>query len=429
LQRLALQSLKQQLAELSGRNVEDGAVLVLDNATGAVLAWVGSSGEAFSNAAQVDGVLARRQPGSTLKPFIYELALEKRIITPASLLDDSPAQIATPAGLYLPQNYDKEFKGYVSARAALGNSLNVPAVKLTAMLGVDPVFARLQALGLELRESAGFYGVSLALGSPDVSLLALANAYRSLARGGLYNDLSEAELPKAAAPRQVLDPAASFIVSDMLADNNARAITFGLDSPLATRSYAAVKTGTSKDMRDNWCLGYSSRYTVGVWVGNASGEPMHGVSGISGAAPVWATLMRYLHEGRPSVAPKPPAGVVRQMVSFEAQREAAREEWFMAGTEQAQMRATAQMQGQTQQGINSPRDGSIFALDPDIPPKAQRLRFSGQAGRWELNGKLLGHGTQVFWSPWPGKHRLRLLDGRGQVLQQVGFEVRGATVK
>lgn len=426
LQRLALQSLKQQLAELSGRNVEDGAVLVLDNATGAVLAWVGSSGEAFSNAAQVDGVLARRQPGSTLKPFVYELALEKKIITPASLLDDSPAQIATPAGLYLPQNYDKEFKGYVSARAALGNSLNVPAVKLTAMLGVDPVFARLQALGLDLRESAGFYGLSLALGSPDVSLLALSNAYRTLARGGLY---SEAAKAKATPARPVLDPAASFIVSDMLADNNARAITFGLDSPLATRSYAAVKTGTSKDMRDNWCLGYSSRYTVGVWVGNASGEPMHGVSGISGAAPVWATLMRYLHEGRPSIAPKPPAGVVRQPVSFEAQREAARDEWFMAGTEQAQMRATAQMQGQTQQGIASPRDGSIFALDPDIPPKAQRLRFSGQAGSWELNGKLLGRGTQVFWSPWPGKHRLRLLDGRGQVLQQVGFEVRGATVK
>ncbi|MBB4845461.1 penicillin-binding protein 1C [Paucibacter oligotrophus] len=426
LQRLALQSLKQQLAELSGRNVEDGAVLVLDNASGAVLAWVGSSGEAFSLAAQVDGVLARRQPGSTLKPFIYQLALEKKIITPASLLDDSPAQIATPAGLYLPQNYDKSFRGYVSARAALGNSLNVPAVKLAAMLGVDPVFARLNALGLDLRESAGFYGLSLALGSPDVSLLALSNAYRTLARAGLY---SEAASTNAAPARQVLDPAASFIVSDMLADNNARALSFGLDSPLATRSYAAVKTGTSKDMRDNWCLGYSSRYTVGVWVGNASGAPMHGVSGISGAAPVWARLMRYLHEGRPSIAPKPPVGLVKQPVSFEAQREAAREEWFMAGTEQAQMRASAQMQGQTQQGIASPRDGSIFALDPDIPPQAQRLRFSGQAGRWELNGKTLGQGTQVFWSPWPGKHRLRLLDGRGRVLQQLGFEVRGATVK
>jgi len=139
-QRVAIDALRSQLAELRRRNVEDGAVVVLDNASGEVRAWVGSSGD-LSDAADVDGVLARRQPGSTLKPFVYALAFEQRFITPATLLDDSPAQLATASGLYLPQNYDRHFKGWVSARTALGASLNVPAVRVGAMLGPDALWA------------------------------------------------------------------------------------------------------------------------------------------------------------------------------------------------------------------------------------------------------------------------------------------------
>ena len=161
---------------------------------GEVLAWVGSNARS-SAAGEVDGVLARRQPGSTLKPFVYELAFEKRLITPASLLDDSPAQIATAGGLYLPQNYDREWKGFVSARTALGASLNVPAVRVAGLLGPDALHQRLRALGFALPESAGWYGASLALGSADVSLLALTNAYRALANGGLFS-------PRGAAQRR-----------------------------------------------------------------------------------------------------------------------------------------------------------------------------------------------------------------------------------
>ena len=428
LQRMAVSLLKTQLAELSGRNVEDGAVLVLDNASGEVLAWVGSSGS-LSSAAEVDGVLARRQAGSTLKPFIYAQALEKRLITAASLLDDSPAQISTPAGLYLPQNYDKEFKGYVSARSALGNSLNVPAVRLTAMLGADAVFERFNALGLALPQTSGFYGLSLALGSSDLSLLALSNAYRSLANGGRYQSLDLLNTGKRSS-RQVMDARAAFIVSDILADNNARARSFGLDSVLATRGFAAVKTGTSKDMRDNWCMGYSSRYTVGVWVGNASGEAMHGVSGVSGAAPIWAGLMRYLHQDQVSKPPAAPPGLVAQQVEYPEQREPTRREWFIQGTEQTRLLASAQMQDSSQlRGISSPRDGSIFALDPDMPPRAQRIRFEGELGTWVLDGKPLGRGKHYSWAPWPGQHHLQLLDERGQLKQSVRFEVRGATLK
>ena len=426
LQRLAIDTLRRQLAELAGRNVEDGAVVVLDNASGAVLAWVGANG-ASSAAGQVDGVLARRQPGSTIKPFVYELAFEKRYITPASLLDDSPVQIATTSGLYLPQNYDREFKGWVSARTALGASLNVPAVRVGTMLGPDALFARLNAFGLALPEGGGYYGQSLALGSADVTLLALTNAYRTLANGGVYSAPALRGTP--AAKIRVADATAVHLVTDILADNSARARTFGLDSSLVTRGFAAVKTGTSKDMRDNWCVGFTDRYTVGVWVGNASGAAMHEVSGVSGAAPVWQTLVAKLHAGRPSHAPKAPAGVVPQRVVFDAGHEAPREELFLAGTGVAVQRGGAQLQGRQPFGITSPRDGSLFAIDPDIPPAAQQIRFEGERGTWVLDGRRLGQAAQLSWSPWPGRHELVLLGRDGQPLQRVRFEVRGAGLK
>ncbi len=428
LQRVAVSALRRQLAELSGRNVEDGALVVLDNASGEVLAWVGSSGD-FSGAAQVDGVLARRQPGSTLKPFVYELAFEQKLITPASLLDDSAAQIETAGGLYLPQNYDRDFKGWVSARTALGASLNVPAVRVGAMLGPEALVQRLNALGLALPQSGGFYGNALALGGADVTLLALTNAYRALANGGMFTPVALRGAPTQATPSRVADPAAVYLVANILADNNARVRTFGQTSLLATRGFAAVKTGTSKDLRDNWCIGFTERYTVGVWVGNASGAAMHDVSGISGAAPVWRALVEHLHRGRPSAWPAMPAGVVREQVAFDAAREPAREEFFMRGTEQARQTAGTQVANARRYGITSPRDGSLFAIDPDIPPAAQRIRFEGEHGAWVLDGKRLGSAREWSWAPWPGRHELKLLAANGQALQTVRFEVRGAEAR
>ncbi|MBS0445291.1 MAG: penicillin-binding protein 1C, partial [Proteobacteria bacterium] len=245
LQRIAVGALRRQLAELAGRNVEDGAVVVLDNASGEVLAWVGSGGDATSRAAEVDGVIARRQPGSTIKPFVYELAFERRVVTPATLLDDAPTQLATTGGLYVPQDYDHDFKGWVSVRSALGSSLNVPAVRVAAMLGPDAIVERLDALGFALPQTGGYYGTSLALGSADVTLLALTNAYRTLANGGLAAP-PVLRPGSRTAPRRVADAAAVYLVSDILADNTARARTFGLASLLATRGHASVKTGTSK---------------------------------------------------------------------------------------------------------------------------------------------------------------------------------------
>ena len=455
LQRFAVQTLRQQLHELRGRHVEDGAIVVLNNATGEVLAWVGSSGE-LSGAAEVDGVTALRQPGSTLKPFLYGQAIAERRITAASLLEDSPTNIQTAGGLYIPQNYDHQFKGLVSSRTALGASLNVPAVRTLVMVSPDAFARQLKAVGLPLKESGDYYGYSLALGSSEVSLLNLTNAYRTLANGGRTSSVQFGATPPLPSPKgsggasPALDPRAAFIVTDILADPLARARTFGTDSVLATRFWTAVKTGTSKDMRDNWAMGFSQRYTVGVWVGNASGAPMWDVSGTSGAAPIWAAVMNMLHKTEPSRAPTPPPGVVQSRTAFGSQIEATRSEWFIEGTEQALFATNsgatpAEKSGATGQNrlnntaitpatpprITAPVSGTIIALDPDIPPNRQRLSFSaeGQSVRWLMDGKAFARGHQAQWLPWPGRHVVQLVDARGTVVDEIKIEVRGAGLK
>jgi penicillin-binding protein 1C len=450
LQVFAAEALRRHLSALRRQNVEDGAVLVIDNASGEVLAWVGSSGD-LSGAAEVDGVTALRQAGSTLKPFLYALAFERRNLTPASLIEDAPLTLDTGNGLYAPQNYEPHYRGWVSARQALAGSLNVPAVKTLVRLGPDLFQQRLQQLGFaSLKESGDWYGYSLALGSADISLLMLANAYRTLANGGQWTPLrvtpGNAERPPpcqregcagvfTGKPHPAGLASAAFQVGDILADRNARAGTFGLESWLATPYWAAAKTGTSKDMRDNWCAGFSQRYTVAVWVGNATGSPMHDVSGVSGAAPIWREVMDWLQRGdarhgRPRLASRPPApppGLLRRHIRFEPPREAARDEWFIASTETTVIRAVP---ASALARIAYPAEGSIIALDPDIPPRQQRiaLRLSAPAEtgwQWRIDKQLLGRtDSRTFWLPQPGRHRLALENKRGEVMDSVSFEVR-----
>ncbi|MBL8380160.1 MAG: penicillin-binding protein 1C [Burkholderiales bacterium] len=423
-------ALRARLTELTGRNVEDGAIIVLDNASGEVLAYVGSSGD-LSRAAQVDGASAPRQAGSTLKPFLYALAIEERRLTAASVLDDALLKVQTDTGLYIPRNYATSSRGPVSVRASLASSLNIPAVRALAIVGPERFVERLRALGLStVEESADHYGPSLALGSADVTLIELANAYRTLANGGMTSAVRLRRDVPQPAQRRVASAVASHIVGDMLADRAARAVAFGLASSLETPFWSAVKTGTSKDMRDNWTIGYSTRYTVAVWVGNASGSPMHDVSGVSGAAPLWRDLMLHLHpRGAGAGEPLPPPGVVATRLTYQPAIEAPRREVFMAGTERTLVRLA---EPALQSAIVAPVAGSIHALDPDIPPANQRLIFKANAppgAQWHLNGRPLGEARTTAWFPWPGKHLLRLVGADGQVLDQVDFEVRGARVK
>jgi penicillin-binding protein 1C len=427
LQRAAVAALHRNLLAVRDRGVADGALLVVDNDSGEVLAYVGSSGR-LSSTAHVDGVRARRQAGSSLKPFLYGLALERRLLTPASLIEDAPLEIALAAGLYRPQNYDDRFRGLVSARTALAASLNTPAVRTLGLVGGDAFVARLRRLGLDgVDRSAEVYGPSLALGTADVSLWELVGAYRALATGGRWSPLRLRPEEPAGEPRTAFDPAVAFLVADMLADRESRSPTFGLENPLATRFWTAVKTGTSTDMRDNWCVGFSRRYTVGVWVGNFSGAPMRDVSGVTGAAPVWLEMMERLHRDVPSERPAPPPGIVAAAIRFPDDVEPPRHEWVLAvGDRPAGRPALAAAPSR----VRSPAGGTRFALDPDVPPERQRvlLEAEGAEGtsRWRLDGTDLGPaGAPQLWRPVPGRHVLELVDAAGGLRDRVEFEVRG----
>jgi penicillin-binding protein 1C len=428
LQSFAAQALRRHVLGAGSRNMHDGAALVVDNRTGEVLAYVGNIGEEAS-ARYVDGIRAPRQAGSTLKPFVYALAFEKRLLTPASLIDDSPLDIPSPGGVYRPRNYDNQFRGIVTARIALASSLNVPAVKVLNLIGIDPLVERLRRLGFTDIRTPEFYGPSLALGSADIALWNLVNGYRTIANGGNWSPLRLSVRATTAPPQAVMSEDAAFLVSDILSDRESRSLTFELESPLSTRFWTAVKTGTSKDMRDNWCVGFSEHYTVGVWAGNFSGDPMWNVSGITGAAPVWVEIMNLLHSREPSRAPQPPRGLVRRLVDIPSISQS-KQEWFIEGTETTLVqRAGSQVVAR----IAYPTTGTIVALDPDIPPEAQRLFFEaepeGTSLEWILDGQSLGTtAALVPWAPRAGKHMLKVRDPMGKDLDSVDFEVRGNPV-
>ena len=425
LQKFAAEHLARQVNALADQNVQQGALVVLDNKTGDVLAYVSYSAQA-SMGTFVDGVWALRQTGSTLKPFLYATAFDRRLLTAASILDDSPLDVAIPGGIYQPGNYDSSFHGEVSARVALASSLNVPAVRVLSLVGTESFLNILRGLGIRhLEESGDFYGLSLALGSADMSLWELTNAYRALANQGTWSEAHLTPEPgHPARPRKaIFSPQAAFIVSDILADRDARSDTFGLENPLSTRYWSAVKTGTSKDMRDNWCVGFSHRYTVGVWVGNFSGASMWNVSGIAGAAPVWCAVMNDLHGRDAGFKPLAPKGLVRTKPVGIADRA----EWFIAGTQPENGETAAVREGCR---IIYPPDGTLIALDPDIPEHLQKVSFVGQIGaqsemRWVLNGQPVeDQGNTILWTPRSGRHVLALIDRQNKVVDSVEFEVK-----
>ncbi len=428
IQRLANERLAHHLTLLRSRHVAEGAALVVDNATGEVLAYASHTADP-ARSHFVDGVTAKRQAGSTLKPFLYALTLDQRILTAASRLADEPLDLSVPTGIYQPQNYDRGFQGSVTVRTALASSLNIPAVRALEMAGVESFLEVLRELGIRgLSESGDFYGPSLALGTADVSLWELVNAYRTLANEGFRGELVfEAASGGCERGHRVFTPEAAFIVSDILADREARSATFGLENPLATRFWTAVKTGTSKDMRDNWCIGYSQGYSVGVWVGNFSGESMRDVSGMSGAAPIWLDLMNHLHRAKPSVAGRPPDGVVLRAHSVSGD---GRREWFIRGTDPVP--GDAALAGVPARIVYPPA-GAQLVMDPDIPPECQRMVFvaSGAEGfhDWVIDGKPLSAGARAHWDPVPGRHTLSIRDPGGRLTDTVVFQVRGQPPK
>ncbi len=352
--RAHLEKINRPRPERPGAGARNGAVVAIDPHTGEVLAWVGSP-DYFSAAIQgaVDGVRIPRQPGSALKPFTYALAFDPRngpLLTPASLLWDLPQSFTLAEGeSYQPINYDRRYHGPVSARVALASSLNVPAVAVLERVGVPRLVALLDQLGVQLPGPPTRYGLALTLGGGEVRLLDLTAAYATLANGGrrvtpiMIREIRDrwGRLRYAASLEPgppVLDPRVAFLITDILKDPGARAMGFGSWSPLNLSRPAAVKTGTSSDWRDNWTIGYTPDWVVGVWIGNVDQTPLQEVSGVTGAAPIWHAVMELLHRGRPAREFPIPEGVHRVTVCALSGKlptpdcPQTREEWFIEGT-------------------------------------------------------------------------------------------------
>ena len=249
---------------------------------------VGSDNYAES---QINGATQPRSCGSTLKPFVYLDAIDKRLFTAASLLPDTPDAIRNEYADYDPQNYNHHYFGPVRLREALGCSLNVPAVFVLSQLGARPAFYQLQKWGFNFSQGLDDYGAGFVLGNAETRLVDLAAAYAGLARGGTA--MRAKFLASEHQPiTRIASPEATAIITDILSDNEARQKSFGLNSPLALEQRVAVKTGTSSGFRDTWTVGFNKEHTVAVWAGNFDGRPMRDTFAVRAATPLWATSCR-----------------------------------------------------------------------------------------------------------------------------------------
>jgi penicillin-binding protein 1C len=342
LQRQVEKIIASRLATLKDRHVTQAAAVVIHNTSGEVLAMAGSRDFFAPDGGQINGAWVPHSPGSAMKPFTYQLAFE-RGFTPASVLADLPVEYPTPTGVYRPENYAHRIYGPVTCRDALGNSLNIATVKLLASLGgAETLLTRVQELGLStLTESAEHYGLGLTIGNAPVRLIELANAYACLARLGEWKEWRLVMSDEAVPGRAVLKHEACYLIADILSDNQARSMTFGTHSPLRLPFRAAVKTGTSQSYRDNWTLGFTPEYTVGVWAGNFDNTPMQEVSGVTGAAPIWRDILLHLHESSPATWYEEPKEIVRARIDPRTGRQLtaqsppsrlSREELFITGS-------------------------------------------------------------------------------------------------
>lgn len=357
LQQEAQKIVAEEIEKVESLDIGNGAAVVLDSQTGEVLAMVGSKDFNDPNYdGQVNVTLALRQPGSSIKPVVYVTAFQKGL-TPATMLMDVPT--AFPAGVgqpdYEPVNYDGQYRGPMQLRYALANSINVIAVKVLALAGLEDTLQTAYDMGINslkpTDELLGRVGLSMALGGGEVRLLELTGAYGAFMNGGRKIEpvailkvedrngkvLEENKLTEG---KQVLDPRHAFLIADILSDNEARSEVFGLNSLLNIPGRdVAVKTGTTNDKRDNWAIGGTPQVVVGAWVGNNDNSPMGAVaSGVSGASPIWRRILLEALKGKPNQSFEVPEGIVQIEVDTVSGYRAhdgfpSRAEYFVSGTE------------------------------------------------------------------------------------------------
>ncbi len=435
-----------QVQALADLDVSQAAVLVVHLPTREIRAWVGAA-DPEARDGLVDGVTARRSPGSALKPLLYAVAFDEGV-RPGDVLFDVESRYDTTHGSWLPENYDRTYLGPVTVRRSLGSSLNVPAVKLLREVGVSSFQARLDAAGFRARRSATSLGLGLSLGDLEVSLLELVRASAALAGDGRLRPLRlTVDGPDHAEGVPVVSAASAALVTDILADPSARTAGFGRWGPLERPYPAAAKTGTSTAFRDNWTVGWTDEWVVGVWVGNFDGRPMRGTSGVTGAAPLWAAVLDRVTGGEAGPLPTPPGHERREACALSGlapgpgcpraadwapagapDRPAC--DWHppgcsgvawppaLAGWAADAGRPSCPRPGSAAEfGIAWPADGATIYVDPRLPDADQELplRASGPPGgrvQWRVDGADLGPsevGARRAWRATPGEHRVEIL--------------------
>ena len=373
---------REEVRALEHCGVRSGAVVVVHNPTGEIRAMVGSR-DFFDeeNLGQNNGAVAPRPPGSTVKAFTYTLAFEQGM-TPADIVADLPTHFETPHGDYCPENYDGRHYGPMRLRAALANSLNIPALRTLSKVGVDVLYRRMREAGFShLREDPQHYGLGLTLGSGEVTLLELCNGFATIARKGEWRPVVARKGASSQPAKRVFDPIACAQTIDILSDARARVMAFGENTPLNLPFRVAAKTGTSPNFRDNWTVGFTPEYTVAVWVGDFRNNPMQNISGITGAGPIFHAVMLAVHENeRPTGYADPPGTVRRDVCSLSGMRPgpgcgATVKELFRAGTE-PQQECTYHRRIGNETYVRLPPEYEAWAKEKGIaqPPDASSRR-------------------------------------------------------
>lgn len=297
---------REEVEKLHGRNVSQAAVVVADNRSGELLAALPAACPDSPRGGALNGTLTPRSAGSVLKPFVYLMAF-RRGAWPGTVLADVPTLYRSADGVQAPGNYNNQYRGPITVRQALACSQNIPAMEaLEHFGGVERQLEILRSVGFRVPGTAEEYGLGLAIGNAHITLTELVQAYSVLARSGSFLPL-QTRLPlREISPRSLLEPEHCYRLAHILSDSTARAAAFGSAPNLSFPFRVAAKTGTSSNFRDNWCVGFTAEYTVGVWVGNFDNSPMREVSGVSGAGPIFHRVMTLLHEQNPASFPSCP---------------------------------------------------------------------------------------------------------------------------
>ncbi len=454
------------LESLEKYNVGQGAILVMDTETGEILSMIGSKDYFDAREGQVNGCISLRQPGSSIKPFLYVLALMTGI--PASyILPDTIIEFRLADGtMFAPRNYGDRYHGPTRFREALAASFNVPAVYLVDKLSVQRFHDFLRELNFNsLDRETNFYGLSLSLGAGEVTLLEMVNGYRTIAREGVigeektiteiydvYGNLIEYQKENT---KRIFSREVSYLITNILSDNASRIKSFGEDNPLNLPFDCVAKTGTSKDYRDNWCIGFTKKYVVGVWVGNFDGSPMEGVSGISGAAPLFRDIMIELHREKYPPVFEEPSTLVHLNICAKSGKLARSlcpnvvKEIFIPGTEPVescdvynsanreyldQLESELVLDNKKDIAIIIPCDGDIFKLDPHVSRSSQGIKFKVAAKAeicdiiFKLDDKVLctkGYPFEYLWKPCLGEHRLEVIAQDAKIIKsdKISFTV------